>query len=110
MAERIGNLLLEHGGMARMQHLDTEAFSASPSVRRRAVRVGRPEWARGGEVSRVEVGPPAGAVNGGGMLDQWGGVKLYHLVSMAGINVRANCSGKCPAGGLGSRRRAGRSW
>ena len=65
---------------------------------------------RGRQPAHREVHGRAAGVNGGGMLDQWGGVKLYHLVSMAGINVRATCSGKCPAGGLGSGRRAGRSW
>ena len=30
------------------------------------------------------------AVNGGGMLGDWGGVKLYHLVCKASEKVRAN--------------------
>ena len=34
------------------------------------------------------------AVNGGGMLGHWGGVKVYHLWSLASVNVRASCSGK----------------
>ena len=52
-----------------------------------------------------ELGFPAHAgVKGGGMLDHWGGVKLYQLLSMASINVRATCSGESPANGLGSRK------
>ena len=43
-------------------------------------------------------------VKGVDKVGHWGGVKLYHLIWMASINVRDTGSGKCPTDGLGSRK------
>lgn len=41
-------------------------------------------------------GRNASIVNGGEKMGQWGGAKVYHQGLLASINVRTNCSGKCP--------------